>query len=737
MSKLVIVESAAKAKTINKYLGKEYKVRASLGHVRDLPKSKMGVDIAHDFAPDYVVIADRKKIITELMKLAKDSDEVFLATDLDREGEAIAWHLASVLKLPSGKTRRVVFNEITQGAIQAAFQHPSDIDENKVNAQQARRILDRIVGYQLSPLLWIKVRRGLSAGRVQSVVVRLIVEREREIEKFKPQEYWEIAADLAPLKSHAGEAERFRAQLTRLDGKPIATVATDESGEERKTFAIANEAQAKQLADEFRSARFVVTRCDRKERSLAAPPPFNTSTLQQQASSQLYFKTRKTMLLAQRLYEGVELGPEGAAGLITYMRTDSLRVADQAIGECRDFISQNFAKEYLPGKALFYKSAKAAQGAHEAVRPTSAERTPESVKPFLEPDLFRLYDLIWRRFVASQMTPGRLAVTDVEIAAGRATFEVQGRRLLFDGHLRLTGFDLKTEVHLPHLAPNDPLKLLTLEPSQHFTMPPPRYSEATLVKTLEKLGIGRPSTYAPIISTIQLRDYVKLEKRAFHATELGKTVTDQLVGHFGDIMDVKFTSHMEDRLDEVEEAKTGWLQVLREFYEPFSADLKNAEKNMKRPAPETTEHKCEKCGKPMLKRSSPRGQFLGCSGYPECRFTMPLDDAGKPAPRPAPEPTDEKCEKCGSPMVIRTGRHGRFMACSAYPKCRNTRNVEQPAETDGKPAAAPAPQTTGEKCEKCGKPMAVRRSKRGMFLGCTGYPKCRNAKPMPKTQDAQ
>ena len=514
--------------------------------------------------------------------------------------------------------------------------------------------------------------------------------------------------------------------MTKLDGKPIAAVVTEQSGEERTAFAVSSEAQAKKLADELRDARFVVKRCDRKERSLAAPPPFNTSTLQQQASIQLHFSTRKTMLLAQRLYEGVELGPEGAVGLITYMRTDSLHVASQAVGECRDFISKQFPKEYLPEKALYYKSAKAAQGAHEAVRPTSAARIPESVKPFLEPDQFRLYDLIWRRFVASQMTPGRLAVTDVEIAAGRATFEVQGRRLLFDGHLKLTGFDQKTEVYLPRLAPNDPLKLLALEPSQHFTKPPPRYSEAALVKTLEKLGIGRPSTYAPIISTIQLRHYVKLEKRQFHATELGKTVTDQLVGHFGDIMDVQFTSHMEDRLDEVEEAKSDWLQVLREFYEPFSADLKNAEKNMQRPVPETTEHKCEKCGKPMLKRWSPRGQFLGCSGYPECRFTIPLDDAGQLAPRPAPEPTDEKCEKCGSPMVIRTGRHGRFMACSAYPKCKNTRNLDAPVEI---PDAL-------KTCEKCGKPMAVRRSKRGMFLGCTGYPQCRNAKPMPKAQGA-
>jgi DNA topoisomerase-1 len=780
MSKLVIVESNAKAKTINKYLGKEYKVRASMGHVRDLPKSKIGVDIERDFAPDYVVIADRKKILTELKKLAKAADEVFLASDLDREGEAIAWHLAEVLKLPKEKTRRVVFNEITKDAIREAFLHPSTVNENKVNAQQARRILDRVVGYQLSPLLWKKVRRGLSAGRVQSVVVRLIVEREREIEKFKPVEYWEIEAQLAPFHPPAEGPGEFRAKLTKLDGNPLVIQSP---GEERETFVITTEAQARQIAEELRAAKFSVTRFDTKERALPAPPPFNTSTLQQQASIQLHFTAKKTMFLAQRLYEGVELGAEGSVGLITYMRTDSLHVADQALAACREFISSAFPDGYLPDKPAVYKSGKGAQGAHEAVRPTSPAYTPEKVKPFLEPALFRLYDLIWRRFVASQMKPGRLAVADVEIAAGRATFEAQGRRLLFDGHLRLTGFDSKSETQLPPLAAKDPLKLLALDPSQHFTKPPPRYSEASLVKTLEKLGIGRPSTYAPIISTIQARDYVRKDKGRFWATELGKLVTDKLVAHFGDIMDVKFTSHMEDRLDEVEEAKADWVGTLKEFYGPFSADLKKAEETMQKPEPAVTEYKCELCGKPMLKRWSPRGEFLGCSGYPECRSTRPLDAEGKPAAKPAVEATDEKCEKCGSPMVIRTGRNGRFMACSAYPKCKNTRNIAGPnggskpaaeptnekcdkcgspmvirtgrrgrfmacsaypkcrntrnvaesAETGAAPAAAkPAAQKTDEKCDKCGKPMAVRYSKRGPFLGCTGYPECKNAKPLPK-----
>ena len=590
-----------------------------------------------------------------------------------------------------------------------------------MNAQQARRILDRIVGYQLSPLLWNKVRRGLSAGRVQSVTVRLIVEREREIEAFEPEEYWEVEADLAP---EGVQEAVFRAKLAKLDGEKAA---------------LPNEEITQALVTRLKGADFAVSSLKEKERSLRPPPPFNTSSLQQQASIRLRFSAKKTMVLAQQLYEGVELGDEGAVGLITYMRTDSFRLSDQALTECRQYIGESFPEPYLPEKPNVYRSGRGAQGAHEAIRPTEAARTPEAVKPHLSRDQFRLYELIWKRFVASQMTPGRLAVVDAQIMAtgmeskgGDATakesepkqalFTAQGRRLLFDGHLRLTGYDGKDDNELPDLTEGQALALQKLDPSQHFTKPPPRYTEATLVKTLEKLGIGRPSTYAPIISTIQDRGYVDLKTRQFFATELGKLVTDQLVEHFTDIMNVEFTSRMEEELDEVEEAKADWVKTLREFYEPFAADLKKAEKNMKRPEPEETEFKCEKCDKPMLKRWGRRGAFLGCSGYPECRFTQPLDDEGNPVARPEPEQLDEKCPDCGEPLVKRTGRHGEFIGCSAYPKCKYVRSLQQKIEVPDEL----------KKCEECGKEMVVRRGRRGPFLGCTGYPKCRNTKPLPK-----
>ena len=561
------------------------------------------------------------------------------------------------------------------------------------------------------------MRRGLSAGRVQSVTVRLIVEREREIEAFNAEEYWEIEADLAQRRkekeaAYPDERGQFRAKLAKLDGKAAS---------------IPDGTEAESLVEELTKSEFIVAEVNEKQRNLSPPPPFSTSTLQQQASTRLRFSAKKTMMFAQQLYEGIELGDEGSVGLITYMRTDSLRVSDDAIGECREYLGKAFAPEYLPAKPQQYRSGKSSQGAHEAIRPTSATRTPEAMKPFLTKDQHRLYELIWKRFVASQMTPGRLAVKDVAVTAGRATFTAQGRNLVFDGHLAVSGFDRKSEQSLPDMTQGERLDLVKLDPSQHFTKPPPRYSEATLVKALEKLGIGRPSTYAPIISTIQQRQYVELTQRQFHATDLGKIVTDQLVGHFKDIMDVKFTSDMERQLDEVEEGKTDWQKTLRNFYEPFAADLEEAEKNMKRPEPEQTEFKCEKCGKPMLKRWSRRGPFLGCSGYPDCRFTQPLDAEGKPAERPATEETDEKCPECGAAMVIRTGRHGRFMACSAFPKCKQTKSLEPQPEV-------PEDLKT---CETCGKPMAVRRSRRGLFLGCTGYPKCRNTKPLPKPDNAK
>lgn len=676
-----------------------------MGHVRDLPKSKLGVDIENDFLPTYRALAGRKKVLDELKKLAKGADEVFLATDLDREGEAIAWHLAEALKLPAKKVRRVIFNEITKNAIRHAFEDPRKIDDDKVDAQQARRILDRIVGYELSPLLWRKVGPGLSAGRVQSVALRLIVDREREIEAFTAEEYWEIHADLAP--AGADKAQQFRAKLSKVGGEAAK---------------LTNEAEAQKLTEALRQEEFITTQVESKERLLPPAPPFITSTLQQRASVFLRFSAKKTMMIAQQLYEGVELGGEGAEGLITYMRTDSVQISGQALNECRGYIGENFAPTYLPDKPNMYRAGKAAQEAHEAIRPSSVAHTPATVKPFLTKDQYRLYELIWKRFVASQMSPARLAVIDVQVTAGDALFTVQGRALTFDGHTKLSGYDNKNDLQLPPLEANQELVLIALDPSQHFTKPPPRFTEAALVKTLEKLGIGRPSTYAAIISTIQGREYVKLEERKFHATELGKLVTDQLVAHFQDIMNVEFTSKMEGELDDIESAKRGWVSVLKDFYTPFAADLEKAKVDMKRPEPEETEFKCTECGKPMLKRWGKRGNFLGCSGYPECRFTQPLDKEGQPVKRPPPETLEEKCPECGEALLKRHGRHGEFIGCSGYPKCKFVRSLAKPI---------PLPEEL-KKCEKCGSDMTVRRSRRGPFLGCSAYPKCRNTKPLPK-----
>jgi DNA topoisomerase I len=705
LSKLVIVESPAKAKTINRYLGRDYKVRASMGHVRDLPKSKLGVDIEDNFNPTYRALAGRKKVLDELKKLAKDADQIFLATDLDREGEAIAWHLAEALKVPAKKLRRVIFNEITKTAIRAAFKKPLELDMDKVNAQQARRILDRIVGYQLSPLLWSKIRRGLSAGRVQSVVVRLIVERERAIEAFNPEEYWELHADLAAQDASADDA--FRAKLAKLKGKPVKL------GDEAVTTA---------LVEGLTNLPFTVTSVKEKQRVLKPSAPFNTSSLQQQASIKLRFSSKKTMMLAQQLYEGVELGEEEASGLITYMRTDSFNVSDDALNECRAFIGDNFDKDYLPEKPNVYAARKSAQEAHEAVRPTSSVRTPEMMKQHLTKDQFRLYELIWNRFIASQMMPGKLSVNDVQITAGDAIFNAQGRRLAFDGHLKIMGYKADSDTTLPELTEGQIVNLLKLDPSQHFTKPPPRYTEATLVKILEKFGIGRPSTYAPIITTIQDRSYVELAKRQFSATDLGKLVNDQLVEHFKDIVNVEFTSQMEQKLDKVEEAKVEWTKALHEFYEPFSVDLEKAKKNMKRAEPEVTEHKCPDCEKFLLRRWGRQGPFLGCQGYPECKFTSPMDAEGKPAPRPKPETLEEKCPECSEPLLKRHGRHGPFIGCSGYPKCKFVRSLDTPIEIPD----------DLKKCEKCDGEMTVRRSRRGPFLGCSNYPKCRGTKPIPK-----
>lgn len=708
---MVIVESPAKARTINKFLGPQYFVESSMGHIRDLPQKAMGVDLDNDFEPHYEVLPAKKKRVADLKKARKDADTFYLATDRDREGEAIAWHLATELKLPPENTHRVTFNEITKKAIQGAFQHPSQLNMDMVDAQQARRVLDRIVGYQLSPLLWRKITKGLSAGRVQSVTVRLIVEREREIEAFVPEEYWKLVAHLQPLETRdQGEAERFRAELTKVEGK---------------TAKVQNEEQASSLVEELQGVDYAVAKVAKRNQVSKPPPPLTTSLLQQQASSKLRFSAKKTMALAQELYEGLEVGEEGSVGLITYMRTDSFRVADEALDECRKLIPEKYGEQYLPEQPNRFPARKGEQGAHEAIRPTSAYRAPEQVEPFLSRDQHRLYTLIWSRFVASQMKPAIYAVTTVDIDAGRCLFRTQGKELLFDGHTAITGHDLKKDDQiLPPLRDGQGLELLKLDPSQHFTKPPPRYTEATLVKTLESKGIGRPSTYAPIITTVQQRGYVTQEKRQFRPTDLGMLVTDKLVKHFPRVLDVEFTSKMEDLLDGIEDGQTEWLAVLRDFYGPFKKALEVAHKDMEsaKASAEETGEVCPNCDKPMVFRWSRRGKFLGCSGYPRCRTTMPVE--GERTPAPAPKPTDEKCELCGEPMVIRSGRRGEFLACSGFPKCRNTRDL------GGASAPDDAPVEDAPTCEKCGRPMKLRQSRRGRFWGCAGYPKCRNTKPL-------
>jgi DNA topoisomerase-1 len=708
---LVIVESPAKAKTIERYLGKNFRVRASMGHVRDLPRSKLGVDIKKDFRPTYTLLPGKKKAIAALAKAAAGADTIYMATDLDREGEAIAWHLCEALGLDPKEVKRVVFSEITRPAIQEAFAQPGSIDMDKVSAQETRRILDRLVGYKLSPLLWKKVAKGLSAGRVQSVAVRLIVEREREIRAFKPEEFWRITAHLR----RRGEKQVFTALLAEVDGAK---------------FRPHTGADAKQVGAALRQAAYGVLTVKKRRVEDRPRPPFITSELQRAASTELGFSAKKTMMLAQRLYQGVELGPEGSLALITYMRTDSHHVAPTAQAAARDFVQQQFGAQYLPDQTPVYRSKGRAQAAHEAIRPTDVARTPESVRGFLDRDEARLYELVWKRFVASQMKPAEWDVTEAEIEATggerRGLFKARGRVLAYDGHTRVSGVRLgKDEQELPRLAQGEALDLANLEETQHFTQPPARYSEATLVRELEKQGIGRPSTYAPIITTIQDRGYVTQVKRQFHATELGEVVTDKLVEHFPKIMDVKFTGHMEDELDDVEESRIDWLSVIREFWEPFSEALEKASEEMTSAKNDVHEEAgpCPECGKPLLKRLSKRGSFLGCSGYPDCKFTRPLDENGQP--KPEAKATEHKCEKCGGRMMLRTNKRGEpFLGCENYPKCRST----LPCDAEGNPVK---PEPTGQSCEKCGADMVVKRGRRGPFLACSAYPKCRNAKPLP------
>ncbi len=690
---LVIVESPAKARTIGKYLGPGFEVRASNGHVRDLPKSKLGVDIEKGFTPSYILIKGKAKILKELKQSARLASTIYLAPDPDREGEAIAWHLAETLGNGSdGRIQRLAFYEITKRGILSALEAPREIDMNKVHAQQARRVLDRLVGYQVSPFLWKTIRYGLSAGRVQSVALRLICEREDEVRAFVPREYWTLDADLATAKG-----ERFRARVQKKSGEK---------------FALENEAQAKEAAAELTKESFRVTGVRTQEKKRNPLPPFITSTMQQESFQRLRFSAQKTMVVAQQLYEGIEVGPDGATGLITYMRTDSTRTSPEALAEVREFIQASFGPNYLPPEPRTFRSRETSQDAHEAIRPTSVARTPASMKRHLESDQYRLYELIWQRFVASQMNPALVLTTTADITAGAFLLRASGSRIKFDGFTRAYQSLLIEETgpeasKLPALNEGDALKQLGILPEQHFTEPPPRYTEASLVKTLEEKGIGRPSTYATIVGTILTRDYVLRDRGKLTPTDLGMTVWKLLARMFGDVFEVEFTAKMERELDRVEHGKDAWDHVVAEFYAPFKKDLAEAEsqrESLKASLTEESDRVCPKCGSKMVKRYGRNGPFLACPGYPECKTTMPVEEEAESTEVPT-----QPCPLCESPMRVRSGRFGKFLACSRYPECKGTR-----------------PLGLGVPCPECGTGELVeRRTKRGKpFYGCSRYPAC-------------
>jgi DNA topoisomerase-1 len=740
--KLVIVESPAKAKTIQKYLGRGFRVEASMGHVRDLPKSDLGVDIDNNFKPVYEVAKGKEKVVAALKKSIRSAEAVYLATDPDREGEAIAWHITQAAGIPRGTPiYRVEFSEITRNAVQQAIAHPRQIDRNLVDAQQARRVLDRLVGYKLSPLLWEKVKRGLSAGRVQSVAVRLVVEREREIEAFVPQEYWTIEADLAKQSAggKAQAAERkdvFRAVLIERSGKKL------------DKFAIGDAEAAQAIVDNLEGANYIVRKVTRKDKRRTPAPPFTTSTLQQEAGRKLGFSAKRTMSVAQQLYEGIDIGGEdGTVGLITYMRTDSFNVAREAQEEAREVIQKRYGADYLPEKPPVYRTkSKGAQEAHEAIRPTSSQRTPEALQRHLSNDQRRLYDLIWKRFIASQMAAAVFDSTSVDIGAGKAlttniaasgdpyTFRATGSVLKFPGFLAVYNVSLDegeededSERRLPALEEREGLDLERLLPIQHFTEPPPRYTEASLVKELERLGIGRPSTYQPTLSTIVEREYVEVGDKKLLPTSLGRVVTDLLVEHFSSIVDYSFTSELEQQLDDIAEGEKQWGPVLHAFYTPFERTLTTARETMRNVKREEvlTELTCPKCGQGQLAIKFGRnGEFLACNRYPECDFTSNFHRSGEGQiileAASSPELSDVMCTVCGRPLVIKKSRFGPFLGCSGYPECKNTRRLGR----DGKPVPLPIP--TGVRCPKCQQgELMQRRGKFGRpFFGCDRYPKC-------------
>jgi DNA topoisomerase I len=722
---LVIVESPAKASTIKKYLGHGFEVKASVGHVKDLPKATIGIDIANDFQPEYVVIDSKKKVISEIKAAAKKAAQVLLAPDPDREGEAIAWHIADEIRPCNGNIRRVLFNEITKKAVLEAIQRPLDLDVKKYESQQARRVLDRLVGYQISPILWSKVRRGLSAGRVQSVAVRLLAEREEEIKAFQTEEYWTVEVDV-----EGQTPPPFTARVTKIDGEKPSLV---------------HEGQAQEALGMIRTATLKVASVERKERRKNPPAPFITSRLQQEASSKLRFSPKRTMAIAQRLYEGLELGAEGPTGLITYMRTDSTRVSDDAVKEVRAQIVQRFSPAHLPAEPNVFKSKKSAQDAHEAIRPTLIDHDPERVRALLTAagagrdereteDLIKLYTLIWNRFVACQMAPAVFDQTAIDIDAGRVGLRASGQVMRFPGYLEVyaettedAASDDEGSGALPDVKEGEALRLLAERPEQHFTQPPPRYSEATLVRELEEKGIGRPSTYATILSTIQDRGYAEKREGRLHPTELGTVVNGLLVKSFPDVVNADFTAQMEEQLDEVEEGAVDWIKLLKGFYAPFEDAVDRAKVEMRdlKREEEATEEVCEKCGKPMVIKWGRNGYFLACTGYPECRNTKEYtrNADGTLTVLPTTRPSDQMCPTCGSPMVVRRGRFGEFLACSRYPECKTT-----------------SPVSLGVACPRpgCGGYLSEKRSRRGkVFFGCSNYSKSKCDfvswdRPLPK-----
>lgn len=685
---LVIVESPAKANTINRYLGAGFLVRASMGHIRDLPKKELGVDIKHDFKPDYKILPARKGLVSELQKSAKQCDTIYLAADPDREGEAICWHLAAILKDFNNNLYRVLFHELTKTAVKEAFNNLGQIDQNKIDAQQTRRILDRLVGYCISPLLWKKIGRGLSAGRVQSIALRLICEREKEIKDFVPEEYWSITAQL-----HAVNPPPFSANLVKINGKKAK---------------ITDGKRANEVVSEINKLNFILEGIEVKEKKKTPSPPYITSTLQQDCFRLLSFPVKKTMLIAQKLYEGIKIGNRGLIGLITYMRTDSVRVSNQALIEARNYIQENYHKEYLPRKPKIFKNKRKAQDAHEAIRPTSFDLPPEKVSPYLNKEEYKLYSLIWNRFIASQMNPALIVETEFDIKASKYQFRAKGEVIKFDGYLVLFPSMKKNEKLLPKAETGEDLKLLDLDSKQNFTQPPPRYTEGSLVKELEAKGIGRPSTYAPIIATLQGREYVIKEKGKFIPTEIGIYVTDYLIKNFPDLMEFKFTARLEDELDLINEGKQDWLASLKSYYTLLDKDLREAEKTDGiKVSGIPLKDVCPECGRQLVIKEGRFGRFRACSGYPECKYRESMT-------KKAAKPIEEICPQCGSTLVIREGKYGTFIACSNYPRCKYIKKEKK---------------DTGISCPLgCSGTILRKKTRKGkIFFGCSNYPKCKFA----------